>query len=258
MYLWLSIFSTAVCLSAPSAPEGYLIKQGGLVDIPDGAYVQGSSTFGGIQPDYRIDLNDPDLKLFLEQVRGAVAKSFMIRSLEKVGLRRLANHKKIELVTALVQKALPQGAYDAEPYLRILEEHRLQNVDITLGSYLRCQAGVCRENALLTHQALKAVGVENRFVYVFANQYGGAPEDHAIVVVEEKGVRWIVDPYNPNFHGRSLEDLMEPAGSNTRTPRLASFATSKGDVARILRINSYPTYWIPEANGRLKCSSAFH
>ncbi len=221
--------------SAPSNPHDYIQAAGGFVDLPRGSYVEGSTKFGGIQPDYKI-ADDPDLDRFLAQVQKAVSQSKKIKLFEWLHLKNKVRAEKIAIVTDLVRAALPHYQYRSEPYLDVVEKYRREGIDINLGSYLQCKAGVCRENALLTHFALKAVGVANKVGYVHATRDSVASEDHAIVVIEKKGEQIIVDPYNDYFHGRKLSEAMARA-----TP------------ARIVRINSYPVYWIP----RRTCSGIF-
>ncbi|MGZ6441749.1 MAG: hypothetical protein ACXWRU_16945 [Pseudobdellovibrionaceae bacterium] len=220
------------------------MESGGFIDLSLGSYIEGSTKFGGIQPDYLLDAH-PDLISFLNEVKKAATTSTMIRWLEKLGLEKQVRIKKIELVTALIQKALPLRDYGSKPYLEILEEHRLKGVEISLGSYLACEAGVCRENALLTHLALKAVGIPNKFVYVQV-QTKSRREDHAIVVIEDNREKWIVDPYNRTYHGKNLEDMMDPNALITPPKRTAKYASPSDFVGQILQINSYPKYWIPK------------
>lgn len=256
----LSILLTAVSVSAQTKDKSlFIAQQGGFVNIPDGAYIQGSRAFGGIQPDYYIDLNEPDLATFLETVQTVTKSSYANRLLNQFGLKNLDRNKKIEIVTALIQKALPEKSYTAPAYLKILEEFRLQNLDITLGSYLRCAAGVCRENALLTHFALKAAGIENEFVYIHASQEGALPEDHAVVTIQDKDGRWIIDPYNSNFHGKNFDDLIRSNKNLNESVRFARFvskeiAQTKKDVpVKIIRVNQYPTFWLP----KVQCTALF-
>ncbi len=241
--LAVSLLWTVISLSAPSDTSWFVVQQGGFVDLNDGSYVQGSKSFGGIQPDYKIDLQDPDLMKFIKQVKSAAKFFYKIQFLKLMGKKDEARAKTIELVSALVRQALPMGQYDASPYLAILKEHRLKDIDFSLGSYLRCGARVCRENALITHVALKAVGIENKFVYAHVQQ-GTHIEDHAIVIVQDGSGRWVVDPYNSNFHGRNFDDLL--LENNRAVPRLAPFAENTLNFARIIRVNAYTTYWAPK------------
>lgn len=252
----LSFFLTVAAFSAPKNPEDFTTQAGGFVDLPMGAYVEGSLRYGGIQPDYKIEY-DRSLTKFINQVQFATGTS---RKPQRWNLFSKFNQKpeasfndKIELVTAMIQKALPHRAYDSEPYREILYKHKVQNMDINLGSYLQCKAGVCRENALLTHLALKAVGIPNHFVYVYAKTLTHA-EDHAVVVVEQDGEKWIVDPYTRIFHGKNLNDVMRPDALEKPAERIASFnRDGVVDDIMITRINPYPTYWIP----KLFCSKMF-
>lgn len=255
-HLWM-----AIAFSAPPNPQEFKIQQGGFVDLSHGAIVQGSVSHGGGQPDFVIDMNDPDLSAFLKQVRYAVWRSPMILFLKMIGQNEIVRTKTIEVVTALIRKALPERSGRSETYMRVLEEHRLAGLDISLGSYLRCAAGVCRENALLTHLALKAVGIQNHYVYIKVG-YSHTFEDHAVVVIQDKNhERWIVDPYNMFFHGRNFDDLvnMESRGRpKNLEPRIASFADDTGRFSRIVSVLGYPTYWIPnQRSNRMECSAVF-
>lgn len=254
--LAVSFFWTSAGISAPSDTSTFVIQQGGFVDLYDGSYVQGSKSFGGIQPDYRIDLTDPDLVKFIKQVKRAITLSYKIQILNAIGKKEAARTKTIELVSALVHEALPLGEYDSAPYLEVLKEHRLKDIDISLGSYLKCGAGVCRENALITHVTLKAVGIENKYVYAFVQQ-GQQTEDHAFVVVQDQNGRWVVDPYNSNFHGQNFDDLLLESGHEKAVPRLKPFAKTTATIVKIVRVNNYPTYWVPKKHFKNLFTNAF-
>lgn len=255
------LLQTLLCQQLNSAPlrtEGFRIQYGGMVDLPDGSYVQGSSNVGGLQPDYQINLQEPELKAFLERVKQVVESSQEISASVSQGMRDYAFDETIRTVRKLVQSALPEREYDAPPYLQVLSNHREQGMNIGLGSYLQCQAGVCRENALLMHFALKAAGIPNKFFYVKVDLISHR-EDHAIVVVELPNGRWIVDSFNDTFHGMNLDEIMKTEGqARTARPRVASFSESPPTTARIVRINSYPIFWIPEAPAKIKCETLFN
>lgn len=245
----LSFFLTVTALSAPTDPDNFTTQAGGFVDLPLGSFVEGSTRFGGMQPDYRIEY-DPSLKNFIKQVQKATGTSPKVswwNLFAKLNRKPEASYQsKIELVTAMIQTALPDRLYRSEPYLEVLETHKIRKMDVTLGSYLQCKAGVCRENALLTHLALKAVGIPNYYVYVQA-QSETRTEDHAIVVVEIDNQKWIVDPYNEGFHGKNLEDVMRPDAIENPAERVAGFSKELIPAPlRIIRINPYPVYWLPK------------
>lgn len=238
-------------ISAPDDLEKYDVQRGGFVDLPLGAVVEGSLSHGGLQPDYRIDPIDPQLIEFLANVSSRVENSPVIARLRERGSVETLENEKIKLVTALVSKALPGKAYDTESYLETLNEHRSKGIDIQIGAYLTCRAGVCRENALLVHQALKAVGVPNKFVYAKA-KVGSVTEDHAFVVIERNGEKWIVDPYNKTFHGRPLSFVMKARAARQLPPKIARYARRNDYVGRILKINDYPVYWISRTSTRCR------
>ncbi|MEX1099690.1 MAG: hypothetical protein WEB87_04650, partial [Bacteriovoracaceae bacterium] len=168
--------------------EGYYTYSKGVYNIEDGFILQGSTDYGGIQPNYLIDLSsDKAVREFLQYSRE---------------LRHLPVDERVALVGDYVKNALPHGEYDSAPYLEALEEYRNKGKAIPLKEYLRCEAGVCRENSLFTHLGLKEAGVDNRYVYAQVEQIVNGKsyvEDHAFVVMERNGELYTVDPYNSNF-----------------------------------------------------------
>ena len=210
----------------------YKQASGRGVRLNHGSIIEGSVDFGGLQPNYVIDLQHPRLKALLSQARAlnAAGKKF---------------HDKVNSVVALVQTTLTQGAYDAPAYLKLLADNRQQRTNITLGDYLMHGAGVCRENALLTHLALLEAGVDSEYLYCQAGQ-GGRAEDHAVALaVDERGEKIVVDSYNRNFHGFRLDDLTRPGGSRARDKRLPGGTSSPSLYGCTLRVAAYPVYWIP-------------
>ncbi|MDP2345069.1 MAG: transglutaminase-like domain-containing protein [Deltaproteobacteria bacterium] len=210
----------------------YRQESGRGVRLNHGSIIEGSVDFGGMQPNYVVDLLHPRLKAMLGEAR---ALNVAGKSLED----------KVNGVVALVQKTLTQGAYDAPAYLKLMAENRQQRTNITLGDYLMHGAGVCRENALLTHLALLEAGVESEYLYCQAAQ-GGRSEDHAVAVaVDDKGRKIVVDSYNRNFHGFFLDDLTRPGGSRARDKRLPGSTSSPSMYGCTLSVAAYPVYWIP-------------
>ncbi len=210
----------------------YRQVSGRSVRLNHGSIIEGSVDFGGLQPNYVIDLQHPRLKALLSQAR---ALNVSGKSLED----------KVNGVVALVQKTLTQGAYDAPAYLKLLADNRQQRTNVTLGDYLMQGAGVCRENALLTHLALLEAGVDSEYLYCQAAQ-GGRAEDHAVALaVDEHGRKIVVDSYNRNFHGFFLDDLTRPGGSQARDKRLPGSTSSPSMYGCTLSVAAYPIYWIP-------------
>jgi hypothetical protein len=202
------------------------------VRLNHGSIIEGSVDFGGMQPNYVVDLQHPRLAAMLGEAR---ALNVAGRSLED----------KCNGVVAIVQKTLTQGAYDAPAYLKLLADKRSARTNITLGDYLMSGAGVCRENALLTHLALLEAGVESEYLYCQASQ-GARAEDHAVAVaVDDNGRKIVVDSYNRNFHGFFLDDLIKPGGSRARDKRLAGGTSSPSMYGCSLSVAAYPVYWVP-------------
>jgi hypothetical protein len=222
VHIALSISLVTLWLSAGSAQQ-----QGGFAQLPLGSRVQGSADHGGIQPNYEISAEDPDLKQFLGKVRKML----------KGGWFRFSDRnqwKDIQRISQWVREALPDGDYDSKPYRDLLRAHRERGENIPLGRYISCGAGVCRENALLLHLALNEAKIKNYYVYARVQQGDGTPEDHAIVVVPEGNQLRIVDSYNENFDGQDLHHIL----ATSKSFEASSFA-------KVLQINSYPIYWTP-------------
>lgn len=208
----------------------YKQVSGRPVRLNHGAVIEGSVDFGGLQPNYVIDLQHPRLAALLAAARGLRGKDWADR---------------VQGVVALVQKTLTEGAYDAPSYLKLLSEHRNQRINITLGDYLMGGAGVCRENALLTHLALLEANVDSEYLYCQAAQ-GGRAEDHAVALaVDDAGRKFVVDSYNRNFHGFLLDDTLKPGGTAARDKRLPGATSSPSMYGCTLAVAHYPTYWVP-------------
>ncbi|MEK2688538.1 transglutaminase-like domain-containing protein [Bdellovibrio sp. GT3] len=247
-----TLFATA-CLAIPGNLDGYTEQRGGFIQLPFGSYIEGSARHGGIQPDYQILDDDQELKKFLTELMKQAQENSEIQNAEKRGNFLKAKYLKIQLTTEAIRSALPGKAYDARPYRETLKEHRLLNKDISLGAYLQCKSGVCRENALLTHQALRALGIESHFVYVKVHA-GKSVEDHALVVIKDGNKTWMIDPYNATFHGRDFYESMEKSAWSRIPPSLAPFSNGSNYVGRILKVLKYPSYWTPN---NAQCKNVF-
>jgi hypothetical protein len=209
----------------------YKAVSGRGVRLNHGSVVEGSVDFGGLQPNYVIDLKHPKLTRLLGAARALNVPGATFAT-------------KVNGAVALVRKTLTEGAYDAPAYLKLLADNRNSRTNITLGDYLTSGAGVCRENALLTHLALTEAGVESTYLYCHAQQ-GANREDHAVATaVDSKGRSVVVDSYNRNFHGFFLDDLLQPGGSQASHKRLrGSDAPSMFGCS--LTVAPYPQYWVP-------------
>ena len=67
--LILATFLSFMAQAMPENIENYEVLQGGLTDIKNGAYIEGSLRKGGVQPDYFIDLNSEPLKTLLQSAQ---------------------------------------------------------------------------------------------------------------------------------------------------------------------------------------------
>jgi hypothetical protein len=223
---------TAVSAVGRMVVDGVAYRRvsGRPVSLVHGSMVEGSLPFGGIQPNYVIDLKHPALQPMFAQIRA-------------LQYRPMPMWEKVDAVMEVVRKTLSRKAYRSPPYLRLLAQHRRAGTHVSLGEYADQRCGVCREHALLTHLALQQAGVKTKYAYVKATQ-GDRVEDHAIVTIHHGGQVWVLDSYNRNFNGGRVEDFLKPGGSRPADPRLpfadpAMFGCS-------FQYNAYPAFWLPE------------
>ncbi len=246
--LILATFLTFTAQAIPENIENYEVLQGGLTDIKNGAYVEGSLHKGGAQPDYFIDLNSEPIKSLLQ-------------SAQRIGQEKLSFWDTVGLVTELVRTDFFRYVdYNNPYYRRLLKKYRLAKKDMPLSEYGACSAGVCREHALVLHFALKAAGISNRHAY--AKIYRASKfhnfeiiEDHAFNVLEHRGVQWVVDAYYWGFNGFRFKDLQSKNGITEKSLQ-APVATPNPGTRRIININEYPKIYNPKLQAPM-CASAF-
>jgi hypothetical protein len=246
------LLPVAATWSAPPDPENYEVVSGGIYDITDGSILEGSVSHGGLQPDYRIQLEDFHLKRIREYASNVgKGKDSVWTKIQKI----------LHYVSILV---LPEKEYDSKKYLEVMKKYKSRSEDIPLAEYPRCGAGVCREHALLTHFALKEAGIPNHYVYarVLAQYFRDDrlfyehTEDHAFNVVEVDGEKWIADSYNSFFNGMSFDQLQDPQINHHTPLKRSPLGTAwPGAVRKILQINSYPKLWRPIKTG--SCASKY-
>lgn len=226
--------------ASPSDEQNYEIRNAGTINqLPNNSVVEGSLRFGGLQPDYIIDRDHPDMKILIKVVKSMTSETDDFWT-------------KVGVVTEFVKETiLPKSDYDDADYLALLERYRSSGADIPLSEYVSCKAGVCRESALITHILLDEIGIENFHLYVHIQQYARfvEPEDHALIIVKHGDELWTVDSYNSNFNGFLLEDLLE-GGADDSNPRVAPIAEEFFPYRKILKIYNFPRVWIPK--GRAK------
>ena len=201
------------------------------IDIPDGAYVEGSRGHGGIQPDYLIDSQAPELR----PLWNYAASLRLDLSLSK--------WEKASLLVARVRELLPHRDYRHPLYLKLLAEHSSPTGVLPLSKYVAQSVGVCREHSILLHLALKRAGISNWRVYARVEE-DSLTEDHGFVVVSDSGERWILDSYSPSFNGLSLDELMAPSGLVRQVKRL-DLAQKSHSQRKILELHTFPKIWKP-------------
>lgn len=224
--------------------KGFEKESGGMYNIRNGARVEGSIKQGGAQPHFVTDFHtSPKLAPLRDFARGL--KEANVPQEEKIG----------RIVEFIQRKALVGKSYGDRKYNQLLAQYRNAGKDIPLSAYMDCKAGVCRENALYTHFALKEAGVDNLYVYANVKQrnriLGRAlteqNEDHAFVIVKHKGDDYIVDSYNENFHGYSFSQLKDPALTPSTKLKRAEYAGSPDPFTfrAVNKVNPFPAVWQP-------------
>lgn len=210
--------------------------------LTDGTIVRGNLRFGGLQPDYLLNLDHPKLQALLQDAEL---------------LKDLPDAEKMERVKNLVHKALPKRAYRSLAYRRLLRQHRKQETPIELGAYLEKKAGVCREHALITHFALQRAGFNPVFRYIeiwrrarLRNKL--VVEDHAINTIQFNGQTVVIDSYFPQFHGKTYEQLFRAAPS---TPSKRNVSGANETTFGVIKEHSFPKRLVPTGKHSLETLS---
>lgn len=217
-----------------------------FADIPNGALMEGSVGFGGTQPDYVVDMSSPALQK-------------LWKDCQQIRVSGMGKWEKVATVVRMIRAALPHGDYDSAPYLKLIDGHRAAGTDVEIGEYVACRAGVCRENAILTHLALKEAGVPNKHVYVkteiiYEGQTKGKIENHGFVVIQDGGKRWVADSYWAQFNGYDFDELLRPNAPATHKFRnRLPFALKRNDLRRVVEVNRYPIIWKPRVAKESTC-----
>lgn len=214
-------------------------------DINNGDVVEGSVGYGGLQPNYIIDLNDEKFADFIYQSK-------------QIGNSQLPFWDKINALKYLVRGGTFRYYNYYNPYYqKLIKSYRLKKQNIPLSAYFSCQAGVCREYALFFHLALKTAGIKNSYTYAKIyrfNPYENIEhiEDHAFNVIKHKGEYWVVDAYYWGFNGFLLRDLLSKHGINKRSV-YSPIAEAVPDERRIIEIYDFPKVY----NLSHRCENVF-
>jgi hypothetical protein len=236
----LLVFGGTQVFAPPKSPENFIEISDTLRTIPYGAVVEGSAHFGGIQPDYVVDVDVPEVQRIL-------------RYGDRLKKEKISVWEKIDRVTKYMQKrVLPKTDYDDPDYLELVARYRAEGKEIPLSAYIKCGAGVCREYSILTHLILNRAGIPSRHAYAEirrrSDYYGyDITEDHGFTVVKIRGKDWVVDPYYWGFHGFLLSDLVSPEGI-TEESKASPIATPAPGFRRIIQLHDFPRMWISTNN----------
>lgn len=217
-------------------------------ELIDGAIIEGSSKYGGIQPDYRISLHSQEMQTYLHQAK-------------QLGTQNLPLGDLINKVNMLTQETLPKRSYYGLSYRLYLKESREQNSPVSLDGYINRGCGVCRESAILNHFALKSAGLSPKLVYVkISRTFFGKEilEDHAINLINFNGEDIVVDAYFVPFNGQKYSALIENEGINYSTGINGAYINSSGsEVAKIIGILPYPKLYLPVGKKEFKSFNVY-
>lgn len=207
----------------------------GSACLRNGSIVEGSIEHGGAQPHYKVDAASPEIQSFLTGARSVArsGKTFW---------------DKIFLVSRYSRQATIRWRYDDPIYLELMREFRERGEPIPLSRYLNASCGVCREQAMLLHLALKEVGFDTTYLYVNIYKDDRYMEDHALVTVQFQGETWLVDSRNSAYSGRRLVDTMKPGGihpSDRKIPMPLPEFTFDPYGERFV-LSNYPRIYNPE------------
>jgi len=215
-----------------------LINGGKAKHLPNGTIVEGSIIKGGIQPHYIIDISNPVFTPYLQFA-------------DKVKASPLKFWEKIDVINDVIRtRIFTRTDYDDPKYIKLLAKFRNAKKDIPLSAYVKCGAGVCRENALVAHVLLERAGIPNTHIYATIERkaatgpYYEIVEDHAFVIIKHQGQDWAVDPYYIGFNGYLLKDLMRARGVITKGTK-SPIAVDHVEFRRILKINDFPKALVP-------------
>lgn len=276
----LSIFAVVgfvgPCLSnaqtgRPNYGSYEVLQTGGLLEIPtDTTYgpmiVEGSTAIGGMQPDYILDTDSPEIQDFLAKV-------------EKIArLKDIDMWEKIENLRELVPTYMEEKAYDSPRYLSLMKTAREEGRAVRLSEYLQINAGVCREYNLLMLVGMQRLLKINRkwtreqkakIFYAVAEVHldgnvrlgssrniNGQREDHAILIFEVsdsrgRATQWVIESYNV-YHGSRLVDLQDPSGTLPTAPAMPR-VIPKNRYRRVYQIYpNFPKVWVPRRHPILK------
>jgi hypothetical protein len=218
------------------------------------SHVDGSSRYGGTQPDYVISDRDPYLMEFFKYVEHEVELN-KAKTLPAV----------VKVVKAIIrEKVFLHREYNNPLYTELNKIYVKSGARVPVGEYIKISAGVCREHALLLHLALNHLSIPNFFSYARVKNFG-IIEDHAFVVVNFEGKSWIADAYNDAFDGRLLSDAKNNRFTNPMS-QLAPWANRFARKSKYLYKN-YIQYFLnfplisrlsddPE-KGAAQCREAF-
>jgi len=228
-----------------TTPDDYVKINTPFKQIENGMILEGSIDYGGPQTNFLVDLNSPEMKDFLRYPQTTQNKEFW---------------KRVEDMAYYTAFTLRRDGPQTSAYRYVNLSHQRSKTPIPIGQFAACNAGGCRENALFLHLALKASGIPNQYVYAkisVATPEATYVENHAFVVLEHEGKKWVIDSYNPAFNGASFDELLSKDGVTAQNQKAPydRIEPEVSYVSKILNIHNYPAVLIPRS--QVQCRSLF-
>lgn len=246
--VFLSTLLFVFACSAPGlrkpADDNDFIEGGVFSHLPAGTIVEGSLAGGGLQPNYLIDSDHPDIQSLIR------IATFLGENPD------LDFWGKVDTVTQLIAfETFKDKDYYDPAYLDLIKRYRESGKDIPLSEYVMCNVGVCREHALLANILLNAAGIENHHVYAKIARGQGPQqivEDHAFNVVRFEDKLWVVDTYYLGFNGHLLSEILDEDGVDPDGPRAPLSTPEIGEFRRVVELHSYPRIRLPHKRDCLR------
>ena len=227
-----------------------LISGQPFLKLENGDTLQGTYHVGGIQPDYKLDFDSPEVLDFINQAR--IAAHSKMNFWQKIA----------SIQELVIESAFKYRNYSNPFYRGLLKGYRKDRERVPFSQFLKIKSGVCREYAIALHIALRAAGIENEFAYAKITRdvemdsgIYKITEDHAFNVVKYRGQLWMVDSYYGGFNGFLLHDALSLNGLSEHSSK-APIANTSHIARRIVSINSYPYIYRPESiSSNTSCKS---
>lgn len=219
MVIFVALFHLLV--ASPSKGQDFA-----AYDLRPGQIVEGSTRFGGLQPDILLDWVE------VKKMTGGMKQTAGVDNLRDIS----------QIVKSVRENYLKTSHLESKELLDINRRYSTSGVPIPLSEYLKIRSGDCRIHGLLTHFLLKERNIPNLYVYLLLEKTNGAGismiEDHAINLVDIDNVLVIVDSKTDRLNGFPLKKALEQGIGPLAKP--LKFGNGSCNYSRVLKIHNFP------------------